>query len=173
MEETIHEKKKRIKREYYARHRIEILARMKKKYDSNENGIADRKKEYARNTIRKDRKTDAERKLRQRERHRAHYSLYFRWKNMMRRCYDKTNRSYPRYGERGVHVVAPLNIWSEYKKHILSLVDNENDIFGNHIDRIDNNGNYEIGNLRVVSVKDNLENSSNTKNNPSLKRSII
>lgn len=165
------DKKNAANKAYYHRNKERILAEQRSKYAANENGIADRikagDKKYRDNNKEKIKIS----KVIEKEKNKVRYSLYYRWRNMMSRCNNPKYKDYKNYGERGIKVVTPLDDFNSYKKHILTLVKNPEDIFGMHIDRVNNNGNYEIGNLRVISVAENLENSRNVKNNPTLKRS--
>lgn len=165
------EKKNATNRAYYHRNKQRILEDLRSRYTNNENGVADRIK----TTGKKYRKLNKEKikysKSIEKEKNKVRYSLYYRWKNMMNRCRTPEDKDFKNYGARGIKVIFPLDDFNSYKDHILSLIENPEDIFGMHIDRIDNNSNYEIGNLRVISVAENLENSRNIKNNPKLKRS--
>ena len=77
------------------------------------------------------------------------YELYPIYTSMIRRCYNNRNKDYKNYGARGIQVCEEwLNDFLEYNKYILSLQNSMKK--GYSLDRIDNNGNYEPGNLRWV-----------------------
>lgn len=80
-----------------------------------------------------------------------------RWRHMMSRCHDERDEAYPDYGGRGISVCAewhdpavfsdglPAGYWP-----------------GAHMDRINNDGNYEPGNVRWATPKQNNGNRRST-----------
>lgn len=72
------------------------------------------------------------------------YSL---WRSIKKRCFSVTWKDYPYYGGRGITMHEP---WID--NYILFATDLEREVGprpeGMTIDRIDNNGNYQPGNLR-------------------------
>lgn len=93
-------------------------------------------------------------------------SVYYRWRGMISRCYRKNDKRYSRYGGRGIAVSDEFrNNYLAYKNYVESLplfelvVDNKLSI-----DRIDNNKNYEIGNLKWSTPKEQANNRKNCKN---------
>lgn len=82
---------------------------------------------------------------------------YGSWKAMKARCYDKNDKDYPRWGGRGIKVCAA---WKE------SFVEFYKDMgerpFGQTIDRINNEGNYEPINCRWATQK--TQNNNTRKN---------
>ena len=74
---------------------------------------------------------------------------------MMSRCFDPKNRSYPRYGGRGITVDTTLQSMESYIEYIKSLPDFDLDL---ELDRIDNNKGYEVGNIRFADRKTNCRN---------------
>jgi hypothetical protein len=79
------------------------------------------------------------------------------WKNMNRRCYTPSAKSYRIYGERGIAV---CDAWR--RSYQTFLADMGPCPAGRSIDRIDNNGNYEPGNCRWAEKK---QQSRNTRQN--------
>lgn len=69
---------------------------------------------------------------------------YRAWCHMKDRCYRKTTAHYPRYGGRGIKVF-PLwmNDFEAFYKHI-----GKRPTAGHSLDRINNDGDYEPGNVR-------------------------
>lgn len=68
----------------------------------------------------------------------------------IQRCTREDLATWERYGGRGIKVhQAWLVDISEFVKYLLTLPNNNDQAF--EIDRIDNNGNYEPGNLRFVT----------------------
>lgn len=79
--------------------------------------------------------------------HTSHY-LYHTWENMKARCERKSHTSYEHYGARGITVFEEWkNSFAKFANYIdLQLGAKPS---GRHtLDRIDNSGNYEPGNLR-------------------------
>lgn len=87
----------------------------------------------------------------------ANTKEYRAWYGMIKRCYDTKNNRYDDYGGRGVSVAEE---WKDNKNGIV--------LFLNYIgpcpsilhsvDRIDTNGNYEPGNVRWSSKKEQAKN---------------
>jgi len=73
--------------------------------------------------------------------------MYKEWKAVKARCYNKNNKSFVDYGGRGICMSNEfLNSPSLFINYVKSL---ENfGVKGYTLDRIDNDGNYETGNLR-------------------------
>lgn len=77
---------------------------------------------------------------------------------MKSRCLKKTNKSYQKYGGKGITI---CDEWLSYENfYNWSIVNGYNDILT--LDRIDNNGNYEPSNCRWVDVKTQVRNRSIT-----------
>jgi hypothetical protein len=76
----------------------------------------------------------------------ARHPHYDRWHLMMARCYNPDSDSFPNYGGRGIQVCAD---WHDPKAFCMWIDANLGACpDGWSIDRIDNNGNYEPGNVR-------------------------
>lgn len=83
--------------------------------------------------------------------------LYDVWVQMLQRCENPKNKSYPRYGGRGISVCARWHDFASFQ------ADNAADYApGLTIDREQNDGNYEPGNVRWVPNKVNCRNQART-----------
>jgi len=83
---------------------------------------------------------------------------YSIWLLMRSRCNSIGNDQYSIYGGRGIKVCAR---WSKYENFLLDMGEAPK---GLQIDRIDNDGNYEPGNCRWVTPKQNMNNPTNKFN---------
>ena len=80
--------------------------------------------------------------------------VYSAWADMKSRCYDKNHISYERYGGRGITV---CDKWkNSFEAFYEDMGDPPADDYS--IDRIDNNGNYEPGNCRWATPKQQSRN---------------
>jgi hypothetical protein len=82
-------------------------------------------------------------------------STYNIWRKMRERCNNPKRKDYPRYGGRGIKVDEN---WSDFR-NFLSDVGVRPE--GMQLDRIDNDGNYEPGNVRWVTPRQNANNKRN------------
>lgn len=93
----------------------------------------------------------------------AHLPEYNSWCGLMGRCYNKNNRKWPRYGGRGIVVCAR---WQEPNGRGFAnfLADMGPKPSPQHsIDRINNDGNYEPGNVRWATCKQQSRNMSRNR----------
>lgn len=82
--------------------------------------------------------------------------LYNRWVSMKKRCNNSANPSYSRYGGRGIGYHSDFEEYMPFRDYLISVGwEEDTDL---QIDRIDNNGDYTYGNLRLVDVKENRRN---------------
>jgi hypothetical protein len=88
--------------------------------------------------------------------------LYRVWAEMVRRCTDRKNPRWHRYGGRGIKVcdrwLGP-NGFMNFKRDV-----GERPLPGLIIDRRENNGDYEPGNVRWITTKENQRNRCNNIN---------
>ena len=82
---------------------------------------------------------------------------YNSWKGMFKRCYNPNNRSYKWYGARGV-TVDP--VFRDFRRFYEEVGPKPGP--GYSIDRIDNNGNYEPGNIRWATQSEQNYNQRHT-----------
>lgn len=83
----------------------------------------------------------------------SRHELYSVWAGMMNRCHNAGSRNYRNYGGRGIAVCPD---WHSAKKFIEDMPPRPHP--GLQIDRVDNDGNYEPGNVRWVTPKENNRN---------------
>jgi hypothetical protein len=80
------------------------------------------------------------------------HPLHKTWYGMLQRCYSPTDSYYHRYGGRGIKV---CERWHSLENFIADM--GAKPALA-HIDRINNDGNYEPGNCRWASCKENQRN---------------
>lgn len=74
---------------------------------------------------------------------------YLQWTRMRSRCFDRTN---PYYGGRGITV---CDRWKSFENFLADMGERP---LGHSIDRINNDGNYEPGNCRWATQKEQCRN---------------
>jgi hypothetical protein len=82
---------------------------------------------------------------------------YFVWTGIHRRCYNKTFKSYPHYGGRGIFVCAE---WHDFKAFLFDMGEPP---AGTSIDRIDNDGPYSKENCRWATMTMQNRNKRDTR----------
>lgn len=88
------------------------------------------------------------------------HRFYATYRNMMKRCYTKSDPSYKDYGERGISVCEE---WQDIIKFVAWA--DSTYIEGYTLDRIDNAGNYEPSNCRWADATTQAINQRMMKNN--------
>lgn len=90
------------------------------------------------------------------------HPLYKRWDSMMQRCFNSKSTNYHNYGGRGITVSEEFKNCKTYIEYISSLPNFNIDL---EVDRINNNGNYERGNLKWSSRQEQMCNTRLRTNN--------
>jgi hypothetical protein len=92
--------------------------------------------------------------MRRQERHgESRTRLYKRWCSLKTRCDKPDSQDYVNYGGRGIAYHPDFEMYTKYRDYILSLgYERGTDL---QIDRIDNDGDYTYGNLRMATRSEN------------------
>lgn len=87
-----------------------------------------------------------------------HHYLYATWEGMRRRCNDPKATGYKNWGGRGISVCVAWDLSFEaFEKYITEKLGPRPE--GHTLDRIDNNGNYQPGNVRWATASEQRANS--------------
>lgn len=89
---------------------------------------------------------------------------------MRQRCNYPKSASYPRYGGRGIRVCSQWSSFSNFASDIEGTIGDKPE--GHTLDRIDNDGNYEPGNVRWATRSQQTFNSRQRNDNTSGKRGV-
>ena len=85
----------------------------------------------------------------------SHY-LYWTWHGMMQRCYYQSHKRYEYYGGRGIKVCPQWQDSKVFLEFCDTVLGERPD--GYSLDRIDNDGDYEPGNVRWADQSTQLKN---------------
>ena len=85
-------------------------------------------------------------------------STYVSWFGMKARCQNPNKSQFKYWGARGVKV---CDRWQDFANFLADMGERPE---GTTLDRIDNNGNYEPGNCRWVTLKEQRRNRRDQKN---------
>lgn len=97
------------------------------------------------------------RKFKSNAKPKIHCNLMSRVSGAISRCTNKKDPSYFRYGGRGIKIHQPwIDNPAEFINYLLTI--SGHDDFDLVIDRINNNGDYEPGNIRFVTRKNSANN---------------
>lgn len=86
------------------------------------------------------------------------HPLYLTWNSMRTRCNNPNHAAYHRYGGRGIQVCSE---WDDFWQFVADVGDKPSEEYT--LDRIDNDGNYEPGNVRWATRKEQSWNSRNSQ----------
>lgn len=123
-------------------------------------------KEYSRKYYEEHKKEQAEYAKKYQAKNRIKLTLYYRkrrkkmpwlasYKSAQQRCHNSKHHGYKRYGGRGIQFLL-----TSKEVHQLWVRDEANKLKWPTIDRINNNGNYEISNCRFIEMSENVRKGS-------------
>jgi hypothetical protein len=76
---------------------------------------------------------------------------YILWKSILTRCYNSNRREWKNYGGRGIMVHLPWHDSTTFMADLINLIGDRPE--GTSLDRVNNDGNYEPGNIRWATPK--------------------
>ncbi len=82
---------------------------------------------------------------------------YWAWKNMRQRCNNPNYRDYKYYGGRNITI---CERWNKFENFLTDMGECSEGLM---LDRIDNNGNYELSNCHWVDIKTSNRNMRTVK----------
>lgn len=89
--------------------------------------------------------------------HMSNEKIYSVWQGMRKRCFSKYNKNYEDYGGRGITVCDEWNnSFQSFYDYVSKLAHFGEE--GYSLDRINNDGNYEPGNVRWATQKEQVNN---------------
>lgn len=84
--------------------------------------------------------------------------LHYVWRSMMARCYRTTDKSYHRYGARGIQV---CERWHSYENFVIDMGTRPSP--KHSVEREDVNGDYSPDNCRWATASEQQRNTTRTK----------
>ncbi len=87
-------------------------------------------------------------------------NIYSIWNGIKERCFNDKSKSYKFYGAKGITLFEPWLKYSKFKKDIVTLIGLRPSM-SHSLDRIDNNKNYEPGNIQWADSYTQSRNRSN------------
>jgi len=89
----------------------------------------------------------------------SNHKLYKVFSGMIKRCYNKNNKDYKNYGDKGVLI---YNKWLEDRTLFFEWALQNGWKEGLTIERIEVNGNYEPNNCKFITMKEQAQNRRNS-----------